>query len=91
MAAQTLPSLRLLYIPVRARVENIRMMLHFRQVPFEDKILTFKELYDLQKVLPYEQLPVLEVGPSSNPVCASDPSCRAEISFIRMILSVSEG
>ena len=44
------------------------MMLYYRQVPFEDKVLSFKEFHDLQTKLPFEQLPVLEVGPPSNPV-----------------------
>jgi hypothetical protein len=55
------PLLRLLYLPVRARAENLRMMLYYKKFPFEDKILTFPEFFALQKSLPFDQLPVLEV------------------------------
>ena len=63
-----LPRMKLVYIPVRARAENIRMMLYYKKVPFIDEILSFSEFGKLQDSLPYEQLPVLEVEHKGNKV-----------------------
>jgi hypothetical protein len=45
----TTSKLRLLYLPVRARVENIRMMLAYGGIKYEDVVIPFDAFAKLKK------------------------------------------
>jgi glutathione S-transferase len=55
----------LTYLPLRARAEPIRMVLHFGNIPFEDRIIPYEQFQlrykNDKKVAPFGQLPSLVV------------------------------
>eukprot|EP01025_Chloroclados_australasicus_P022258 TRINITY_DN23031_c0_g1_i2.p1 TRINITY_DN23031_c0_g1~~TRINITY_DN23031_c0_g1_i2.p1 ORF type:complete len:221 (+),score=7.82 TRINITY_DN23031_c0_g1_i2:126-788(+) len=67
---QPYQNLVLYYLPLRARAEPIRILLHHANVKFVDKTISFQELKQLSRsrFLPYDRVPVLEVN--SNVVIA---------------------
>jgi len=56
-----MPSYKLYYFPVRARAEAIRLILHYKQIPFEDIRVTKEEWPAKKSTFAFGQMPVLEV------------------------------
>eukprot|EP00124_Ichthyophonus_hoferi_P002884 Ihof_evm4s219 gene=Ihof_evmTU4s219 len=54
---------KLMYLPVRARAEPIRLLLAYKSVKYEDIVYDFPKFRELKekKEFPYGQVPVLEV------------------------------
>ena len=56
------PTLRLLYFPLRARAEPLRMLLRHAKVPYVSEQITFEEWPTLKPQMPNKQLPQLQLG-----------------------------
>ena len=54
--------LKLLYFPLRARGEALRMLLHHAKIPFVNQVVSFREWPALQPTVPNNQLPQLQLG-----------------------------
>lgn len=54
--------LKLLYLPLRARGEALRMLLRHTKLPHAQQIISFKEWPALKPKMPNQQLPVLQLG-----------------------------
>ena len=57
--AATTTSFKLTYLPVRARAENIRMMLKFADIEYEDEIVAGAAWQAIKAAQPFDKLPVL--------------------------------
>lgn len=54
--------LKLLYLPLRARGEALRMLFRHAQIPFVSEVIPFAEWPKLKSSMPKQQLPVLRLG-----------------------------
>uniref|UniRef100_A0A914EER2 glutathione transferase n=1 Tax=Acrobeloides nanus TaxID=290746 RepID=A0A914EER2_9BILA len=52
---------KLMYFPVRGLGEMARLILHYANVPYEDKHISFEEWPNMKTTTPFGQLPILEV------------------------------
>uniref|UniRef100_A0A914CUF9 glutathione transferase n=1 Tax=Acrobeloides nanus TaxID=290746 RepID=A0A914CUF9_9BILA len=52
---------KLIYYPVRGLAETTRLILHYANVPYEDKHISFEEWPNMKTTTPFGQLPILEV------------------------------
>ncbi|KAG2832211.1 hypothetical protein PC111_g6688 [Phytophthora cactorum] len=59
--SQIYPKLKLTYFPFPGRAEPIRLALFIAGIPFEDERIDADELSRRRPMLPFSQLPVLEV------------------------------
>ena len=57
--ASAMPKFKLTYLPVRARAENIRMMLRFAGIEYEDEIIGGPAWAAAKKTQPFDKLPVV--------------------------------
>lgn len=77
--------LTLYYLPVRARAENIRMMLAYAGVEFVDKVIPFadwKAEGGLKCQMPFGQLPAIELPGSHGRFVAQSGSCSRAVANI---------
>jgi len=56
-----MPSYKFYYFPVRARGEAIRLILHYKSIPFEDVRVSKEEWPSKKSSFAFGQMPVLEV------------------------------
>jgi len=56
-----MPEYKLYYFPVHNRAELIRYLFNYKQIPFEDKQVTFEDWPSLKPKTPLGQMPMLEI------------------------------
>ena len=57
----TFRMLKLIYLPLRARAEALRMLLRHADIPFVNEVVPFSEWPELKRSVPDNQLPQLQL------------------------------
>ena len=60
-----MPAFKLTYLPVRARAENIRMMLKYAGIAYENEVIGGPAWMAVKKDMPFDTLPVVTLEDGS--------------------------